>query len=381
MIVSLVLVTLWLAPQDASPIGRAPDGAPGFGSQPELRSVESLFRTPEKQGEAFVDGLHELIVDVRRELAQMEARARRRGLLRLAPARMEDLRHMLTRAQTLGRDPFTGDLELLDALALIQVLGDGRVLIQGDFVDAALLEIPDLLAALGLLRGHTFGLVALNPGNELAQVAARADLAAARLRALLQDLRAMRVPMDQPMIPASEEMHRMAKGMLSRSASARTSYFKLRADGSNSRARIRRDLHLTRFDKTHASALSSRNRARRISLDLARRLPQFLPIYDSQRAVPATWASMKAIDRARLAVKLGTEALHEDPLNTNLCYLTALALEFASGPKAAEPYLDRFLALHGIRYYEHRTFQDRDLDRAQEYALLRVAGWKPSNQR
>ena len=41
------------------------------------------------------------------------------------------------------------------------------------------------------------------------------------------------------------------------------------------------------------------------------------------------------------------------------------------------PRLDRYLALRGIRHWDHRTFQGRVLTVQEVWALFVVAGWTP----
>ena len=82
-----------------------------------------------------------------------------------------------------------------------------------------------------------------------------------------------------------------------------------------------------------------------------------------------------------LADKNISKALDLDPLLPEVLFQTALAVDFASGRKAAIPYFDRYLALRGVRFYEHTTTEEGDLDAALQYALFRVADFSATGPR
>ena len=374
-----VLVLVWLPTQAAEyPTGPALDGAPGFGRSPTLKALEAIYRRPEPSDRRFLAGLRDTIVDVDGYLARTEARARRAGLMRLLPLGMDSLPVLLRHVQRIKGDPYAAGLDAEQALALVRCVSDWRLLAQASLIEARQEEGRELIQALDLLHGHTHGLVGLLPGEELALVTGRADLAAARLRAILADLRSLSQPLHQAPAPLSSDQLRAASGLFSRSGSSRRSYSKLVSAAAGRLARWSADSALTRFDRDAAGPLGIRRRGR-FAGDLALiSMYEYLPIFDSRRPLPESHAHLSAIERARLGVEEGTRALWLDPLNGQLNYSLALATDFASGPKAAEHLYDRFLVLAGIRYYDHRTFQYRTLDPFEEYALGRIAGWLPT---
>lgn len=378
----LVTLALPLALLVQFPTTPAEDGAPSFGASPVLREVESLFRNPTDSDLEFLASMRDLVVEVHTQLALAEARAIKRGLLNLLPTTQPGspgfrLEQLLQEVNSLAKDPFSKELNQDQAISLARAVADGELLAYGQLIAAAREDVPLLLSALDLLHGHTHGLVQLVEDSELPTVTAYADLAAARLRATRIDLVRLARPINGELAPLGQDELRVARGIAESANSARKDYFALRATGTQEGRMLRSASQLERFDKQHAAALGDRRRAQTATVAVAKRLPRFLPIFDSQREVGEPWTDMSSSERARLAVRLGIEALAKDPLNPDLTYLVALGLEFSSGKRAAEPYLDRFLVLGGIRHYDHRTFRDRNLDVFQQYAMLRIADWRP----
>ncbi len=379
MLVTLALPLALLVQYPTTPAG---DGAPSFGASPVSRDIEGLFRNPTDPDLQFLASMRDLVVEVHTQLALAEARAIKRGLLNLLPTTEPGspgfrLEQLLAEVSTLAKDPFGKQLDQDQAISLARAVADGELLAYAPLIAAAREDVPLLLSSLDLLHGHTHGLVQLIEDSELSTVTASADLAAARLRAARTDLIRLARPINRELAPLGQEELRVARGIAESSNSARKDYFALRASGAQEGRMLRSASQLELFDKLHAEALGDRRRAQTATVAVAQRLPRFLPIFDSQRKVGEPWAEMSASERAKLAVKLGSDALAKDPLNADLTYQVALGLEFSSGKRAAEPYLDRFLVLRGIRHYDHRTFRDRNLDVFEQYAMLRIADWRP----
>lgn len=362
----------------------AADGAPGFGPQPELRQVEALFRNPTAEDSVFLASMRDLVVELHTQLALAEAYAAKRGLMNLLPVTAPGppgsrLEALLDQVGGLAKDPFRAELDQDQAISLARAVGDGQLLSYRPLIAAVREDVPRLLASLDLMHGHTHGLVQLEAEEDLNVVARQADFAAARLRATRIDLKRLARPVHAEVTPLRLDELRVARGIADSANSSRRDYMNLRAAGAQQQRLLNSASLLASFDKRNAKELGDRRRAREESVLVAKRLPRFLPLFDSQRELVEPWAGMSSSERARLAVRLGLEALAEDPLNENLTYLVALGLEFSSGRKAAQPYLDRFLVLSGIRHYDHRTFRDRQLDVFEQYALLRIADWRPGN--
>lgn len=377
MIAALAMTIVCWAPVQDHPLGEALDGDAGFGAKPDRRSIASVFRSTDAADKAFLVGLRELVVDVRTRVSVAEARARRQGAFGIVDTELDDpdthtLAGLLARMDRIAQDPFVQDLSPEDSLAFVGALLDGRLRAHSGLLGAAEEEIDELLAALTIFHGDVHGLVDLETQEEVSAVATRADLAAARLRAVQVDLRLLAQPLHGDLPRLSSEQVRVARAIATQDLSSRRSYLALQRGAASSRRSWSEQLSLARFDLRFATELGERRSAKVASLGVAKRLPRFLPAFDGLREVPQPWADMSTTERARLAVNLGTDALRRDPLNPELNYLTARAVEFASGSKLDGPYLARFLVLRGIRHYDHRTYLERDLDERERYALDRL---------
>ncbi|MFT7676690.1 MAG: hypothetical protein ACI8QC_000663 [Planctomycetota bacterium] len=362
------------------PTGPALDGAPGFGRSPNLRALEAIFHKPEPADQQFLAGLRDILVDVDSLLAQAQARARRTGLMRVVPQGIDSLQGLIDHVLRIRQDPFRWHFDGEQSLAFVRTISDWQLLAHGDLIVALEEERPMLIQSLDLLHGHAHGLVGLVAGEEAALVTGQADLAAARLRAVLADLEAMKRPLHAPSEPLTRAQSRVASGLSKGGSSARRSYRQLLDESFTELLLWREKSHLADFDHEAARQLGDRRRGRDAGREKVANMRSYLPIYDSYRELPEQYADMSGSERARLGVLEGTKALWADPLNKDLNFILALATDFASGPKAAEYLFDRSLVLAGIRHYDHLTYQYRRLSIAEQYALERIAGWLPTGE-
>jgi hypothetical protein len=96
---------------------------------------------------------------------------------------------------------------------------------------------------------------------------------------------------------------------------------------------------------------------------------QWVPDTVTGRGAPEPLASMSKSDRLRGAGYRALHALTIDPLDDELVWVAAHAADFLYGAGESKPWYDRYLALHGIRSHDHRTYSGRQLDLREREAL------------
>ena len=135
------------------------------------------------------------------------------------------------------------------------------------------------------------------------------------------------------------------------------------------------DGHLADFDADHTALLDSRVRKTRIAIRGFTEMLTILPL-EPDGTLPSGLEG-KNSDRYRQAADTGLEAARNDPLIAEVQYMLGLSFDFFAGRELSLPRFDRFLALRGIRHWEHRTFQGRALNDQEKWALWVVVGWMP----
>lgn len=351
---------------------RAPDGAPGFGYGRTRRELERFFRSNDGPEKAFLAELETLARDVELEIDAVDVRYEESGVYALlgdvsgTPARLGARFHEL--ASDVGRVLRTGGSQ---ADWLARLLTDQRFRVRANVIDGAAAELFDLRGALRLLSAQTDGWVDLTDG-EVAALCERCDLAAARLRAIRQDLRALR---DLPCAYGSNAPWQREHEQL------------LMFTRMHDHERIERDLDplLARLDAAESAmsrplfttALAEQcgeelaDRAQRVA-QAEELVPQARALDpDRVSAVPATKAiaGMSKTDRRQRAAKLASEAVGFDPLDEEAVWIAAVTSDAAQGRFESRRWFDRYLALHGIRAHDDRTFRGRTLSGEEKRAL------------
>ena len=254
------------------------------------------------------------------------------------------------------------------------MLLDDRFRVRRPLLDAAAEEARELRGALALLEGHARGLAQIEEPELLSALAARTDLAASRLRALRLDLELLYEPasdVEPPGVPG-DLFRALRFGDPQRGAPLLK---ELDAQGARRRERLRSSLFTSRFDRRAAELLQERTRGRAVAYDRLRQVMRLLPFVAGEE--PLEGADLKNVERYRRAAEVAAEAVLHDPLLDGAHYMLGVATDFFAGRGTSRAHFDRYLALRGIRHWEHGTFAHRDLIAAERFALLVVADWRP----
>lgn len=357
------------APQEA----QAPDGERGFGLRPKLQEVSNLFRNPRGEDEHFVQGLLDLEGEVSTSFALIRARYARLGYLCLLSSAPDDLDQLHQAYRTMGQllflKPFPPDV----ALAYARMVRDVRYHLRSELHDAWLVDGRELRGALRLLQASASGVANIQKGGELGRITERADLAAARLRALRLDLSALheKATPDTSVLPSAEVFELAA--LIERGDDAgQVLLKKARSRATRMIDRMRADLFITRLQPKVATALARRAEgvanARRVVAELL----MLLPFTKEGRQAPPSIAKLSNTQRCKRALRTANEGLFQDPFHPLLNFLAGEAVDYSEGVRYSRAYFDRFLALRGLRYYEYSSFGWRHLEDRELRALERV---------
>jgi hypothetical protein len=353
-----------------------------------LADLLHLFRTPSPEQEHLLAELLRLTADVSMACTDLAERYRERGVFRLlaagGPALRADLETLHAYYERLAIDPWEllsrGD-EAANTLALLLV--DTRFNARLGVLSGFEFELRETRTGLAVLRAAADSFVVLSE-SEAQTIAGRVDFAAARLRALRDDLSVLRPQESDANSLAT--LQRAAERLL---ADARPDS-RLDAKRGIEQAQARVAERLKELKATEARmaaelfsfriwpALEGRFAARGAQLELAARRRQEAQRYlpgkrGSSNADPAL-ARMDTDDRMRSALARALEGLSHDPLDEELSWIAAEASDFAQGELASRPLFDRFLVLRGIRHFDHRTMQGRQLNEREREALDKVQG-------
>jgi hypothetical protein len=300
---------------------------------------------------------------------RMHAAPRRAGLAELAARYRELAAEPLVAASAPGP---AGE-------AFAQAFLSARFRLQLDLVDRAHAESRDLEAGLALLRALHESYYAL-ADTEAREVARRVDLSAAILRAVRLDLEALRETgaHDLPGAPDPADVARLI-------ALAREEDPDARAEGLAALdervervcARMEASLFTPRLWQRLSMELARREGGREQAAAARRELHLLLPEWVEEGTEPPQQiAKMKKHERYRAAVGVALGGLSGDVLDDELAYAIGLATDFVDGRPQSRTWFDRYLALHGIRSYDGRTYA-RDLTDEERYALQMVQSLPP----
>lgn len=361
------------------PEARAPDGARGFGVEVDPKRLRSALRDPAPEDQAFLNELWSLARDVEVLAAVAARRYELRGYFVLVPDRGDVLRRDVEALHRAFRQNERRALKVPlgeeRGLALARAMADAHFLARMKLLVGTRDDVEQLRHVLRLLVVHAKGHADYRKGPELEEVLSRADLAAARLRAARADLERLY----QPVVP---------EGASDPLAVLQLARFLARGGGEGAEAawkEVRRDTRerekelsegrLARFDRRHAELLREREEGSRQALKGYREMLGVLPL-TPEGLLPSGLEGRNS-ERYDQATKFGLAAAREDPLLPELQYMLGLSFDFSVGRDESMRRLDRFLALRGIRHWDHRTYQGRDLSVQEEWALYVVAGWRP----
>jgi len=380
--------------------GRAPDGEKGFGPDRSIRDLERLLRSSADEDRGHVAALYRLEQDIRVLLAMASDRYEEMGYFGLLDiAKKEEERE--TRA---GQEWLT-PLERLDAAfrertgraavelkqggapaeLLAKLMVDSRFRTRSLVIEGLEFEMADLRGGMAIFRAHLDGFAALRD-PEAGAIATRVDLAASRLRAAKLDLEALREEHNDP--SASEAWGKDLEVLLGlvRSNDPERIDRELPAvlerlgqrEGSMAAA-----LFTTRLDAKLAADIDRRALAISTAADLLSKVRAYFPgTPEGDKADPEIRALSKSRRYAHASPAV-LEALSYDLLNDELNWLAGESSDFLWGAMESQRWFDRYLALHGIRVNDHRTYKDRTLTHQEKRAIdavQAVATTPPSAQ-
>lgn len=370
-------------PDDRLPEAAAPDGARGLGTGLDPRLLARVFRDPVPEDGELLRELWDLARDVDVLGSVAAVRYEQLGYFVLVDdssarlARDVDALHQDYRAY--DRRGLKIALGERRGLALARAMADPYFLARMKVLVGTEYDVEQLRRALAILVAHAHGRAELRGGSELDELTRRADLAAARLRAARQDLEALY----QPAVPEGARGDSVDVLQLARA------FARGRGDGASElRQRVRQAAReeekrlsegaLAKFDRDHEALLQGRAERTRTSIRAYTEVLTLLP-FEPDGSLPADLEG-RTSERYRQAADTGLEAARNDPLIPEVQYMLGLAFDFFAGRELSLPRFDRFLALRGIRHWDHRTFQGRALSDREEWALFVVAGWKPPQE-
>jgi len=348
----------------------APDGRRGFGSRAQLSEVLATVRSTRDSERALLAELDNLPSELSVLVAGALERYRERGYLALLdPAREPSLADVQRELDSALRDPLAafatagrpGELRA-------QVASDLRLRLRRQVTSSLDLELLELRRGMAVLRGATEGFVLLTQ-DEATNIAARIDLAASFLRAMRNDLRALRQGGDEA------EVARRAQSL--------TTIARASEGEQVRRAGLARELELlasvesamagatftSRLRKSCAELLDWRARLFAESVPLRDEALLWLPDSEVAKQAPPDVQKLSRSERMRGARLRAQQALALDPLDPDAVWALAHSTDFLFGLVESRPWYDRFLALRGIRSHDHRTYAERKLDVREREAL------------
>lgn len=351
----------------------APDGRAGFGVGRTRRELEKLFRAPASDERAFLDGLRDVARDVEVELQAAHVRYDELGWYATLGAEDTTPAALAKRFRELAQDvPAVLHEGGPRAELLARLLSDPRFRLRCQVSEGARSELDDLRGALALLHAQTDGWVDLTE-LEVSALTRRADLAAARLRAIRLDLIALRETPGATTASGPLQVDHERLLVLAHT------YDHVGIDATQILARLERTAStMSGALFTTRLALQCGPELRQRAEEIERAAERFARARDvdpdSPRAefAPKSVRALGKSERRQRAATLAGEATALDPLQDEYVWLVAASSEIAYGKLAARPWFDRYLALHGIRAHDSNSFHGRTLTREEERALIAV---------
>jgi hypothetical protein len=351
----------------------APDGRRGLGALTPLNDLLSLLRSNAEPDRAFKLELDTLVSDLKLQLDQVRTAYEQAQLFELlAPGDPRTLDALHARFGELAEDPLpTLAAGGKRAAALAQLLLDARMQVRARALGDAELELVELENGLRALRAATDGFATFTQ-VEASNIAARVDLAASWLRALRNDLAALRVPFDAR--AHSEQVALLLTfAAASEGEGVRRANVERLCEPQRKLAELMgASLFTTRLAPSVESLVQWRAELLRAAAPLVERAERALPEADRNAPPDATLTALSKSERVRRSGQLAFEALQHDPLDERAVWLMAHASEFHYGLLQSRPWYDRYLALRRIRSHDHRSYQGRKLDARENEALEAV---------
>jgi len=353
------------------------DGQPAFGARAELRQVEKFWRKPSPADAGVRLALADLLprFDVERAMAQVEDR--RMGLDRLVLAFQSDLADPEADPsafvlEQLTIDPFSVVLNPENALTLVRVMGDSRRQVRTWLLEEGRVEARELRSAFALLDTHTHGLGRLEEPGVLQLVTARLDLAAVRMRAILVDLEVFQEGPGQRLFVPNTEAVRLAQAFVMGEREAGSAWSQWVTSAKHSARDFASGTQLASLDKNQAATLALRTAGRNKAAGTLIKMRELAPADGTFAVLLGSDGRLSRFERCQAAIRLGLEALSQDPFAAEVHQITGISLDFTRSRPDAVVYLDRYLHLVGIRFYDSWTVPPGGRSAGEEDALLRV---------
>jgi hypothetical protein len=353
------------------------DGQPAFGARAELRHVEKFWRKPSPADAGVRLALADLLprFDVERAMAQVEDR--RMGLDRLVLAFQSDLADPEADPsafvlEQLTIDPFSVLLNPENALTLVRVMGDSRRQVRTWLLEEGRVEARELRSAFALLDTHTHGLGRLEEPGVLQLVTARLDLAAVRMRAILVDLEVFQEGPTQRLFVPNTEAVRLAQAFVMGEREAGSAWSQWVTSAHHSAEDFASGTQLASLDKSQATTLALRTAGRKKAAGTLIKMRELAPADGAFGVLLGSDGRLSRFERCQAAIRLGLEALSQDPFAAEVHQIVGISLDFTRSRPNAVVYLDRYLHLVGIRFYDSWTVPPLGRSVGEEDALRRV---------
>lgn len=235
-------------------------------------------------------------------------------------------------------------------------------------------ELVDLRGGLALLLALGDGFVWLR-ADELEAVCARVELSAYLLRAMAHDASelaqagARRARFEGRELGPSELLAAVA---LSDPGARRRRLVELRAALERGSVRLAADLATGLLRERRSEDLQRRANGRVRAQELVVELRRLAPYTPEGGAASEALAELAPELRYGLARRTALEAISCDPLAAEPAYHVGRATDFLEGLEGARAWLERYLALRGIRAHSEDTHRDRELSDPERFALQRL---------
>jgi hypothetical protein len=372
----LSFATFLVLALSASGAGRAegelaPDGHRGFGPDPDNQAVHKLFRNPSRADEAFMRGLQSLSrnVDVLEHLTR--AGYVKRGydsfFEPLERPEFETLALYEIFAQHAESPLANGPLEHVQALALARMALDPRFHARHEVHRDIDLDRSELQGALDVLEASVRGNANVQAGSDLKRLTRIADLNAAMLRARYFDFEALKAPVKPA--PDDSAVVRLAQALESGAPATLELWQKSLAATRRFAARMAQDLFIVRLREQLKDELEERATNKLEARAILDEVRLIAPYTQAGKGASEEILRMSKMDRYRLCISRGQAGIELDPLLAELHDIVAEGLYYSGGALLAKAHFDRFLVLRGIRYYDLRTYAERQLDVREVRAL------------
>ena len=341
-------------------VALAPDGVRGFGADLTQRGIDHLWSSRAEGDRAFLDSLTELSTEVRVAVLCARQHYSQCGYFKLLAGSAGDDLVLLHATYAAGlAHPATllaaGDAR---AVAFAAMLVDTRFNVRRGLLEQAELSLRELDRARAVFWASVKGGYTTLIDAERENIAARADLAAAELRALRHDLHVL--------TPGAADVEKSAANLESGRRLIETAHIKdvlpreqTLVDLLDPRRELEQRMHSILFTARAEPDLRAlqlwRKRVMAEGAALRAQALELLPDTAEGQNPSEAIAKLGKSERMREAAKLGSKGLLSDPLDPDLAWATGHAYYFQYVTRfdnywGAASYMDRFLALSNLHF-------------------------------